>query len=322
MKVSDVFEQQVHRIYELLMDSGAVVTWNDHITDPDNPTQRRQIDVTIRRDGKLTLIECRQQKSRQDVQWIEELIGRRTSLGADAVFAVSASGFTKGALKKAARHAIVTRDLHKLTDSEIKSWGLQVAFTLFFYQYSDLEVSLLFERESVPRLDQNAVRSELNSYPGIQSLFNAAAKQLGTLNLLSGEHAGRTVNFGLRLQLAGFRLSGEPVLEVDFRGKARLIPKEISSPAVLAYGEPGRGSVQREAMLEVFALGATCITHDENRISVLLDISQLEMPPFCQFRFFKLSGGEQEMDHQALEFYGLDKLRDSGEELKVNICSM
>jgi hypothetical protein len=39
------------------------------------------------------MVECRQHQSPQDVQWIEELIGRRVSLPADSAIAVSSSGF-------------------------------------------------------------------------------------------------------------------------------------------------------------------------------------------------------------------------------------
>jgi hypothetical protein len=64
------------------------VTWNDHLPDPDNPFQARQIDISIRKDRRLTIVECRHHKCRQDVQWVEELLGRRMSLGADALIAV------------------------------------------------------------------------------------------------------------------------------------------------------------------------------------------------------------------------------------------
>ena len=48
---SEQFEQNVAPIHELLESIGAAVTWNDHIPDPDNPTQPRQIDITIKRDN-------------------------------------------------------------------------------------------------------------------------------------------------------------------------------------------------------------------------------------------------------------------------------
>lgn len=129
MRDSKSFEQQIHRIYELLEGSGAAVTWDDRIPDPDNPSQPRQIDITIRRHGTFALVECRDHQSRQDVQWIEELMGRRASLRADAIIAVSSSGFTAGALRKAKQFGIIPRGLRKLTEREVQGWGQQVTLT-------------------------------------------------------------------------------------------------------------------------------------------------------------------------------------------------
>ena len=319
-KASEAFEQQIQRIYELLLDSSADVTWDDHIPDPDNQAQARQIDVSIRRDGKLTVVECRDQQCRQDVQWIEELIGRRTSLAADAVIAVSSSGFTTGALKKAKRHGVVPRDLKRLTDDEVRAWGQQIALTLYFYEYFDMEVSLLFGESSIANLDATAVELELNRHPAMQSIFNAAARQLGELNLLVTENGDRTVKFALRLQLETFSLCGEPVVEVSFCGNARLISREVLSPAVFSYGEPNEDSRYSDALVETFSLGGTSITHDMSRISLFLDISRLEMPPFCQFRFFRVSS-EHEMDHEVVELFGLEKLWVHGRALRVSVCS-
>src|SRR5438105_6620213 len=156
LRDSTAFEQQIHRIHELLEGSGAEVIWNDHIPDPDNPSQPRQVDVSIRRDGKVTFVECRDHASPQDVTWIEELIGRRSSLKADTIIAVSSSGFTGGAVRKAKAFGIILRDIRDLTDLEIKVWGGQIGLTLYFYAYSDLEVTLGFERQSLPKLQMDA----------------------------------------------------------------------------------------------------------------------------------------------------------------------
>src|SRR5580700_5888368 len=118
METPEALERQVFRIHELLMRSHTDVTWNDHIPDPDNPAQMRQIDITIRRDGGLTIIECRLSRRRQDVKWIEELIGRRQSLGAQEIIGVASAGFTQGAQKKAVRYGVRLRDLKQLSDEE------------------------------------------------------------------------------------------------------------------------------------------------------------------------------------------------------------
>jgi hypothetical protein len=119
-----------------------VITWDDHIPDPDNPNQQRQIDVTIRRDGSLTLVECRLHKDAQDVTWIEELMGRRTSLNADAVIAVSASGFTKTAKEKANHFGIILRDFAGLSREEIQNWGKKWKLAVNFCEFT--EVACLF----------------------------------------------------------------------------------------------------------------------------------------------------------------------------------
>jgi hypothetical protein len=323
-KASDTFEQKIARIYELLTDSGAEVIWNDHIPDPDNPAQPRQIDVTIRRAGVLTLVECRLHKRRQNVQWIEELIGRRISLCAQEVIAVSDAGFTPNAIAKAKKHGVILRDLQLLTDQEIASWGQRVDLTLFFYQYSDLEVSLLFGRESILKIEPEGVKSELRCHPCVQSLFNAAAQKLGDLNLVGDEQPGRTVEFRLKLQFEEFRLCGAPVLEVAFTGKACLIALKAAPRVVCAYREPDKDSGEREAMIQDFSShGKISITHSRSRISTFFDLSELEIPPFCQFRFVKQDAG-QEMDHEAIEFQlgqKFEKLKVTGKGLKVNLCS-
>ena len=273
VKESEAFEQQIHRIHELLEGSEATVTWNDHIPDPDNHSRSRQIDITIKRNGNLTMVECRQHQLPQDVQWIEELIGRRTSLRVDSAIAVSSSGFTSGAIKKASAHGIILRNLEEVSEREVKKWGEQVALTLYFYQYSDLELSLCFDRDSLRKLQSDVVMSELKTHPAMRSLFSAAAQQLGTIKLLHEDQENKVITFGLRLDFDGFCVCGERVLEVDFRGKACLIPKNVISHAVFAYGQPGHGPEAQDVTVEKFALGETSIVHDTDRISVFLDVS-------------------------------------------------
>lgn len=306
MRDSEAFEQHIHRIHDLLEGSSAEVIWNDHLPDPDNPAQQRQIDVSIKRDGKLTLVECRDHGSPQDVTWIEELIGRRASLKADSAIAVSSSGFTVGAIHKANAYGIILRDLCELTDLEVKSWAGQMRLTLYFYEYTDLKISLCFEQESIPRLQMDVIKAEFVSKGVIQSFFNASAQQLGTLNLVAGENSGKSVNFGIRLNFGDLKLSGEPVVEAAFEGTARLNSRDIPLRNVLAYGKPADRPPQREVIVEKFPLGETSIIHTGQRISVLLDLSDMELPAFAQLRFFRLEGND-EVDYDRLEILGVEK---------------
>jgi hypothetical protein len=173
-KESDAFEQRIHRIHELIDGTDAEVTWNDRIPDPDNPKRSRQIDITIKRESSLTLVECRIHGEPQDVKWVEELIGRRASLKAASVIGVSASGYTVGAVLKAKAHGTVLRDLEELTQAEVEQWGALVALTMYYYEFSDLSLDLLFRPESIPKLDMAVLKLEVKTYHGRQSLLNAA----------------------------------------------------------------------------------------------------------------------------------------------------
>lgn len=319
MRASDLFEQQIHRIHKLLEGSGAEVTWNDRISDPDNPSQNRQIDVTIKKDQSLTIVECRLHASPQGVKWIEELMGRRQSLMANAAIAVSSSGFTKGALIKAKKYEIVTHDLCELTNTEIEAWGKTVTLTLFFYQYSELELNLLFNADSYSKLNYSMLSEQLKSYPGFQSLFNAAAEKIDEANLITNQETDRIVSFGILCSLEAFHLCGEPVIKVDFRGKACLTLRQIKSPLILAYGAAKQNFGQKAAVVQHFELGETAVVHGANKASILLDVSLLAMPPFCQFRSANISSKE-EMDLENFELFGVDKLWVQGGKMSVQIA--
>jgi hypothetical protein len=133
---------RIHRLLEC--ESTAVVTWNAKVPDPDNPKQLRQIDVEIVRDGISTHVECRSHVEPQSTKWIEELIGRKISLNADQMIAVSESGFTEGAILKANRFGIILRSISELTDFEIMGWGKQTEIELHYYQLVNVQVALGF----------------------------------------------------------------------------------------------------------------------------------------------------------------------------------
>lgn len=321
-KQSDAFEQQIHRLVELIEDSGATVTWDEHIPDPDNPQQSRQIDISIERDSALTHVECRLHKERQDVQWIEELIGRKISLQAVSVIAVSSSGFTQGAVKKAKRHGIVLRDLAQLTEDEIRNWGCTVAMRAYYYEYKNLNLTLMFRVESLPKLDTVELADELKTYPGRQSLFNASAEELDRLNLLTETEDGKHVDFRLGLRLEGFSLCGETVEEVEFAGQAQLVSMDVNLPIALAFGEPGQAPADRSTLIKKASASETgFIIHSPDRMATILDLSGWELPPNCQFRYLRTTASKA-MDMDSFEIIGGDRLYVTGGPMTVDIVGM
>jgi hypothetical protein len=308
LRPSDLFEQRIHRICELLEGPEAEVTWDDRISDPDQPSRSRQIDVTVKRDGRVTLIECRLHGRPQNVKWIEELIGRRQSLGADTVVAVSASGFTKGAIAKAKRHLVSVRDLRELSDEEVREWGRSVALTLYFLAYSGVVVTLTFSTESLKRIDMAELHDEFTRRHLFTSMFNASAKLVGQTLISASKDENLILTFGFRLELDSLALCGEPVLDFAVKGKAKLVSRQLSA-RVLGYGAPSQEALRRDAIVEHCPLGETAIVHDGYRISTHLDLSALQLPPLHQFRYAKVVGQGETLDHEVFSVSGPDALQ-------------
>lgn len=321
-KKSEAFEQQIHRLHELVEGNDAEVTWNDRIPDPDNPTQPRQIDITIKRGDDLTLVECRLHKEPQGVKWIEELMGRRPSLRAASVIAVSNSGFTKGAVAKAKAYGIFLRELDELSPDEVQAWGCSIEMTLYYYEYKDLEMSLIFHPESIRKIDDKRLCEEFGTYHGRQSWFNAATDLLDTKKLLTVEKGEReTIRFSVRLRLEGFHLCGEPVMEVEFSGRARLVEQELAAPALFAYRSPADGEGDTSVVVQKTGLGETgAVVHNAYKVATILDLSRLEMPPNSQFRYFQVSA-EKDMDMDSFELLGVDRAYATGGPVTINIVS-
>lgn len=82
----------------------------------------REVDILLEQtiNGVLVrmAIECRDHSRKQDVAWIDELIGKYENLDVDVVIAVSSSGFTKGARIKAAHSNIRAFTLQEAEDDD------------------------------------------------------------------------------------------------------------------------------------------------------------------------------------------------------------
>ena len=200
-KASNEFEIMISRIHELLESEDAIVEWNERIPDPDNPGQGRQVDVLVRKKGLKTLIECRLHNKPQDVKWIEELMGRRTSLNADAIVAVSASGFTSGAVKKANKYGVILRDINQLIDEEIASWARSIAISLLYYRYEDFKLNFFFDFLDIEKLNVSQIKKELENYVGFRSLFTAQLDILEEKKLILEENRNKRVTFRVNFKL-------------------------------------------------------------------------------------------------------------------------
>jgi hypothetical protein len=104
---------------------------------PDRDTgQPREIDVGIRvnRNGNHSFIavECRDRVSVQTVEWIEQLISKKHSIGADVLVAVTSSQFSKPARIKALKHGIILARMSSKLPAELAELASSYFVTLCY----------------------------------------------------------------------------------------------------------------------------------------------------------------------------------------------
>lgn len=227
------FEQKIALIETLLSKDGAKVKWSEKIPDPDNPTQLRQIDVTIRRGKQLTIVECRLHSQPQSVKWIEELHGRRQSLNAYSAIAVSSSGFTKGAVKKAERFGVILRDFKSLTEEEIRQWGIATGVYIEYVRFFDSFIYIIVNPHIIINIlpkDSLLQKHDGTQWP-IGNTFKTAADKIY-------EHDRNFGGFRVQLFTKDLYIGGEKIEEVIFQSNFKKIRKSLKLPTVLTYGDP------------------------------------------------------------------------------------
>lgn len=320
-KESDSFEIMITMIHEILEDEGAIVEWNDKIPDPDNPSQSRQIDVTVRKGNVFNIIECRLHKEKQNVKWIEELIGRRISLEADLVIAVSSSGFTSGAIKKASRYGVVLKDLVTLTEDEILGWTNGININFIFYRYSEFNLKLIFDDKDLNGLNVDNLYRDLHKYIGFRTLFTAHLDKLEErISIPEVREKKCSIEFLAQFALEDFYLDNRPVQFVETKGVAHLEELVLTIPEHEAYGDPAESGPERDVYIQKYNMGETRVIHRGEDISVTLDLSKMDLPPYWQFRYVELSG-EESHNHTCLGMLSPEKMIMKIDKINLSISN-
>jgi hypothetical protein len=305
-------EQRVARIHRLIEVEGSAITWNDRIPDPDNPSQPRQIDVTIRRDGKLTMVECRLHQGPQDVTWIEEIMGRRISLQADAAIAASASGFTAGAKAKATRHGVILRDLAELSEEEVRGWGATRKVCLVFCQFSDASLTITMPPGFVP-CSTPTIADASGGAVNWRPLFELVATSLEE-ERWDGHNCDFELDVGLSCTVDGCSpVSGR------VKGTSRYVRQEVSLASVVVYTEPGSNTGAETARVARYQSGSEIIEASDE-VSVMADLSQVQVPDNSVFRSFNIDFGRYVV-FKGLYPVGLPAAMNASVPLRISLRS-
>jgi hypothetical protein len=273
---STTLEHQIERIHKLLENNPSDVTWNDKIPDPDNPNQLRQIDITIKRNGESIHVECRIHKNPQDVTWIEELIGRRLSLHADAIIAVSSSGFTEGAVRKATKFNIHLRTLEKLTDYEITLWGTMARPMLIFYEFIGSHVTFTMA-EHCP-VTPIAVTAEDNTPIVWRGPFELVMKTFDDDPDL--DNISKTFDVEL---FAPLLVNGVKPVKIELHSTARRLSCPMPLDAALRYAASDATIDAPLAQVQTHQNGLVEIIHSADEVALISDTSTLSVPHSCFF---------------------------------------
>lgn len=118
-KRTNEFQTVIYHTYAHMAGPGDRVTESATLKERSNGTER-EVDILVERrvvGTELRLaIECRGRKHREDIEWIDALLGKYQDLDIHKVLAVSQSGFSRSALKKAGDNRIDTLTLEPVTD--------------------------------------------------------------------------------------------------------------------------------------------------------------------------------------------------------------
>ncbi len=110
---------------EALKLPNATVKSPEFVKDRDTGTLR-EVDISIRYCSNdqdfFIALECRDRGNIQDITWVEQLISKRNSIGADVLIAVTSSSFSTPAKIKAFKNGVVLREFKKFTVNEVKKW--------------------------------------------------------------------------------------------------------------------------------------------------------------------------------------------------------
>lgn len=272
---SQGLEQLTVRIHTLIEPTGATVIWNERVPDPDTGSLR-QIDGIIKRDGKTIHIECRNHNSPQDVKWIEELIGRRESLQADGIIAVSLSGFSQPALSKAKAKGVITRALSEMTDAEIETWGKTAQLVNNYFKISEMELQLLVPFAQAGRITEQPKLHFHDPHISPEFLILQELTQKAEASLFPD----RDTTLTAKIQIPSLMVDNASVVECYVRVKGRKHQEKEGVLGLWNYHghEPFSSS---EAVVGKYGAGLTEIIQNDDKATMMLDLSSINPPKNC-----------------------------------------
>ena len=263
-------EKLCYRIQCLVQDSGATVEWNPKGEKDPDTKQARQMDVLITSaDGRRTTVECRNYASKQDVKWIEELIGRKMSLKLDGMIAVAPKGFTEPARIKAACFGIILYDFDRLNDKEIASWGRVANVESDFVQFKKLQILAVVSNADIANvsLAPNFTYGGRDGYGVVMDALRDSVENNPDVDIVR------------QLDVAGYAVDGVEVALLCCTFRGTLVTKTATCTYVAMVDSPERARQLREVGVQRFEHSVHEIVHHAGKAHLIIDFSGIPSPP-------------------------------------------
>lgn len=169
-----------------------------------------------------------------------------------------------------------------LTEEEISAWGHSTTVILTFYQYENVRITFKVPRELArPRIVDALMKELKDDSSKFYSMFEAVSNKLDEQKL-----GGRVCHFRVSLSMNNpISIDGKLVQDLSFEARVQPIEKVLRIPSVVVYDAPRVLPSNRNTFVEIVELGDFEITQSSNNVLITLDLSPVEPPENCHFRF-------------------------------------
>lgn len=188
-KQTNAFQQLIHYIYEKLEGQGATVTESALLLEQNVDEEiLREVDVLIEKtidDETVRIaVECRDRNSKDDIQWVDCLIGKYMNLVVHKVIAVSNSGYSKSAQLKAVANRIELMTLEEVIniDFDREFVKLGMASVCLEFKLKQVVFECLPQLKPTPKLKVFHCDDQIGS---VDELLSSIFKELTEKKLAS-----------------------------------------------------------------------------------------------------------------------------------------
>jgi hypothetical protein len=251
-------ELLVARLETVLNGTGVVVKSPERIA---VKSGTREVDVTVRfHAGSVPVLiafECRDRSRTQDVEWIEQLAGKKTTIGATAMVAVSSSGFSEQAVAVAKERGVEVRAIDAIELEDFDNLGMRLDFVRTAIDIVSCKFWAPTELRMLPEYQAAGHDDKIFSLPGSQERYSLRdvveftahnTKLLSGLRTVAPDLDGGprsshppsirnfTVDTTMAMHLAGkeWHITG---IAVSLRIETTIFP--MAPTKALAYATPG-----------------------------------------------------------------------------------